>query len=377
MEIPVAAAVMLTAEQKDYLAKIYFDPSNPVAYSGLEKTWNFIKKEGKVTKKQLKEWLLEQDTYTSYFPVRRTFKRPKTISPRKNYVWGSDVAFMLPFASKNDDYAYFVVFIDIFTRYAYAEPLKTVRGREMLGVMQSIFEQQKPEHLYTDSGVEYTNKLVQAYLKRENIDHYTSKSEKKVAHAERLIKQLKRKLLQYMNEKNTYKWVDVLPDVVNAYNNSYHSVIKMTPAQAQSADQYRVWANQYFSKPKETKPVSRPKRKKTPFTFNVGDRVKLVGIKKPFDREYDEKYTTEIFTITNRRMQGNIPSYTVKDELNEEIVGWFYPQELLRVFVPDDKKYKIEKVLKKRRRAGRNELLVKWRNWPDKFNSWVSEVEYL
>ena len=76
-------------------------------------------------------------------------------------------------------------------------------------------------------------------------------------------------------------------------------------------------------------------------------------------------------------MQGNIPSYTVKDELNEEIVGWFYPQELLRVFVPDDKKYKIEKVLKKRRRAGRNELLVKWRNWPDKFNSWVSEVEYL
>ena len=44
-----------------------------------------------------------------------------------------------------------------------------------------------------------------------------SRNEKKVAHAERLIKQIKRKLIQYMNEKNSHRWIDVLNDVINAY----------------------------------------------------------------------------------------------------------------------------------------------------------------
>ena len=368
---------MLTKEQRNYLASIYFDPANPAAFSGLEKTWKLIKAEGKVTKKQLYQWLHEQDTYTAYFPLKRKFKRPRTISPRVNSIWGSDVAYMLPFAEHNDGYSYFVVFIDIFSRYAYAEPMKTLRGREMVDVMKTVFEKDRPRSLYTDSGSEYTNKLVQNYLQQQNIKHYTSKNETKVAMSERLIKQLKRKLLQYMNEKNTYKWTNILADMVQAYNNSYHRIIKMTPAQAQTADQYTVWANQFYSKPKPTREPTRPKQKKDAHKFSVGDRVKLSVLKKPFDREYDEKYTTETFTITNRRQQGDIDTYSVKDEQNEAITGWFYPQELLKVFVPNDKAYKIEKVLKRRKRNGKEEMLVRWRGYSKKFDSWITDVDYL
>lgn len=370
--------MVLTDDQREYLSRVYFDPKNPAAYSGLQKTWRLIRREGKVTKKQLKEWLLEQDTYTGYFPITRKFRRPRTISPRVNYVWGSDVAFMLPFSDKNDNYAYFVVFIDLFSRFAYAEALKTVRGSEMLTTMKHIFDKDSPRRLYTDSGSEYTNKPVERYLKSENIKHYTSKSEVKVAHAERLIKQLKRKLLQYMNEKNTGRWIDVLADVVNAYNNSYHRVIKMTPTQAKNdADQYTVWANQYFTQPKEEHEPSRPKKLKTAYTFEIGDRVKLSVLRRPFEREYDQKLTDETYTVTDRRLQQGIASYTLKDELNEPIEGWFYKQELLRVVVPDDKAYKIEKVIKRRMRNGKEELFVKFRGWPNKFNSWVDSIEYL
>ena len=76
-------------------------------------------------------------------------------------------------------------------------------------------------------------------------------------------------------------------------------------------------------------------------------------------------------------MQGDIPSYSIKDEQNESITGWFYPQELLKVYVPNDKTYKIEKVLKRRKRHGKDEIFVQWRGYPKKFNSWVSEYEYL
>ena len=279
---------MLTKEQRKYLSSIYFDPANPASFSGLEKIWKLIKAEGKVTKKQLYQWLREQDTYTSYFPLKRNFKRPRTISPSVNAFWGSDVAYMLPFAKHNNGYGYFVVFIDMFSRYAHAEPLKTLRGIEMANTMKKVFSKDQPRSLHTDSGSEYTNKIVQNYLKQKNIRHYTSKNEKKVAMSERLIKQLKRKLLQYMNEKNTHEWVEVLSDVVHAYNNSYHRVIKMTPAQAKTTDQYTVWANQYFTRPKNERDPTRPKQKKS-FKFSVGDRVKLSALKKVFDREYDEK----------------------------------------------------------------------------------------
>ena len=76
-------------------------------------------------------------------------------------------------------------------------------------------------------------------------------------------------------------------------------------------------------------------------------------------------------------MQGDIASYSIKDEQNEAISGWFYPQELLKVSVPEDKTYRIEKVLKRRRRNGKEELFVKFRGYPKKFNSWVSDVDYI
>ena len=185
---------MLTKEQLEYLNSVYYNPKNPAAFSGLQKLWSAIKKDAKVTKKQLKEWLLSQDTYTDYLPAIRKFQRPKTISPKVDHVWGSDVAYMLPFSEHNDGYAYFVVFIDIFSRYAYAHALKTLRGKEMKDVMTSIFTQRKPKKLFTDGGSEYNNSNVERYLKIQDIQHYTSKSEKKVAHAERLIKQLKKGL---------------------------------------------------------------------------------------------------------------------------------------------------------------------------------------
>ena len=316
---------MLNKEKSDYLAAIYFDPRNPASFSGLEKIWRLIKKDKKVSRQELKEWLLAQDTYTSYYPVRRKFRRPKTISPYPNAIWGSDVAYMVAFSKNNDSYSYFTVFIDLFSLYAYAAPLKTLRGIEMVTVLKAIFERAKPEKLFTDSGSEYKNRWVEKYLKSENVHHYTSNNETKVAHAERLIKTIKRKLLQYMNEKNSYEWYTILDDVIFAYNNSVSRSHGMTPTQAQQdQNRYQVWANRYFTHPRKHKRTKQSKPKTiNPFKFKDGDRVKVLNAKRVFGREYDEQYSTETFTVTDRRIRDGIPSYTIKDELNEPITGEF------------------------------------------------------
>ena len=63
----------------------------------------------------------------------------------------------------------------------------------------------------------------------------------------------------------------------------------------------------------------------------------------------------------------------MKDLADEPIKGKFYEQELQKIVKTDDV-YGIEKVLKTRKRNGRLEFFVRWRGFPDKFNSWVSDV---
>ncbi len=40
----------------------------------------------------------------------------------------------------------------------------------------------------------------------------------------------------------------------------------------------------------------------------------------------------------------------------------------------DDDVYEIEKVLKTRKRDGQVEYYVNWKDYPNKFNSWVTDV---
>ena len=67
-------------------------------------------------------------------------------------------------------------------------------------------------------------------------------------------------------------------------------------------------------------------------------------------------------------------TYHVKDLLDEEISGRFYAEELLLIEYDPDATFKIEKVLRTRRRRGQPEIYVKWLRYPDKFNSWIPKI---
>jgi len=86
-----------------------------------------------------------------------------------------------------------------------------------------------------------------------------------------------------------------------------------------------------------------------------------------FDREYDQKWSTETFKVDSRFIREKIDLYTISDLLDEEVEGTFYSRELQKVLVSEDEEHIVEKVLK---RKGLN-CLVKWKGWPKKFNSWI------
>ena len=61
--------------------------------------------------------------------------------------------------------------------------------------------------------------------------------------------------------------------------------------------------------------------------------------------------------------------------MDEPIQVTFYTSELQKVIKDEQTIWRIDKILRKRKRSGKNEVLVRWLGWPKKFDSWVLEKD--
>jgi len=86
------------------------------------------------------------------------------------------------------------------------------------------------------------------------------------------------------------------------------------------------------------------------------------------------QWSEEIFDI--EKCLRTVPvTYELRDLAGENIKGIFYEQELQKVTKSDDELFHIDRILKTKKRSdGTVECLVSWREYPKKFNSWVSNL---
>ena len=95
----------------------------------------------------------------------------------------------------------------------------------------------------------------------------------------------------------------------------------------------------------------------------------------PIDREYSQKWTGELFKIDTRFRREGVPVYTILDWDGERVEGTFYEPELQPVTIDPTTEYRVEKILKRRVRNKRKEVLVRWLHWPKKYDSWIPEAD--
>jgi L-rhamnose mutarotase len=265
-------------------------------------------------------------------------------------------------ASSNDGNSYILTCIDVFSRYAFAVPVKDKRGSTVAAAFEKIFAQRVPNMLQTDRGTEFYNVQVQELFKKNGVRHYSSLNDDiKAALVERFNRTLKSRLFRYMTRSHTKRWIDVIDDVVNSYNRSHHRSIGAAPIDVTSENEDEIARRQYPPKP----PFK--------YRYDVGDRVRIAKYKHVFQKGYIPNWTEEIFTIVDRYPTHPV-TYGLADLTGEHIRGKFYEQEIQKVTKTDDDVYEVEKVLKTRKRGGKVEYFVKWRGYPDKFNSWVTDV---
>ena len=130
---------------------------------------------------------------------------------------------------------------------------------------------------------------------------YSTHNEGKSVVAERFIKTLKSKIYE----------LDKLDDIVDEYNNTYHTTIKMKPIDVKD--------NTYINTSKEINHKD-PK-------FKVGDRVRISKYKNIFAKGYIPNRSEEVFVI--KKVKNTIPwTYVINDLNGEVIIGTFYEKEL-------------------------------------------------
>ena len=180
---------------------------------------------------------------------------------------------------------------------------------------------------------------------------YSTHNEGKSAVAERFIRTLKTKIYKYMTSISKNVYIDKLDDIVNKYNNTYHSTIKKKPVDVEN--------NTYIDFKNDVNDVD-PK-------FKVGDHVRISKCKNIFAKGYMPNCPEEIFVI--KKVKTIVTwAYVINDLNGEEIIGTFYKKELQKT---NQQKFRIENVLK---RKG-DKLYVKWKSYDNFFNSWINKKD--
>ena len=105
----------------------------------------------------------------------------------------------------------------------------------------------------------------------------------------------------------------------------------------------------------------------------MGDVVRISKIPGTYDKETDKKWTDELFTITTRTLKQGIPKYDIKDFANDPIIDKISNDELQKVSVDQDTQYDIDKILRKRKKRRKTQVLMHWVGWQSKFDSWIDE----
>ena len=191
--------------------------------------------------------------------------------------------------------------------------------------------------------------ILKNWLRDNDIVMYSTHNEGKSAVAERFIKTLKSKIYKYMTSISKNVCIDKLDDIVDEYNNTYHTTIKMKPIVVKD--------NTYINTSKEV-------NNKDP-KFKVGDRVRISKYKNAFAKGYMPNWSEEVFII--KKVKNTIPwTYVINDLNSEEIIGTFYEKELQKII---QEEFRIEKVI---RRKG-DILYVKWKGYDNSFNSWIDK----
>ena len=295
-------------------------------------------------------------------PITNNFSKRKVISNGIDKIWAADLVEMQKFSKWNKGIKYLLMVIDVFSKYGWIKPLKDKKSESVSKAFNEIFKKSKRklQMLWTDKGSEFISKHFKEFLNKARIKLYHTENEEKSNVVERRNRTMKNRMWKMFTVGNNTVYWDKLDKLVDDYNNTKHSSVKMTPNEASKKEnEEKVFVNLYgdliYWKPKKPK-------------YAIGDKVRISKYKRRvFDKGYTPNCTEEVYVVDKVILTKPV-TYEIIDSIGEKIEGSFYEKELQKSKHPQI--FRIEKVL--RRDNKKKKALVKWSGYSDKYNSWIN-----
>ena len=268
------------------------------------------------------KYLRRNTTYSLFRRKRRKFPRRKIITRFPGNIVQSDLIDMQKFSGSNSGYNYILVVIDCFSKKLWTRPLKTKRGQETAQALRSILESMQfpVQTMIFDEGLEYVNQYVSNLLNEFKIHSYHIKSRLKASTAERVNRTIKQALWKIFHETKKTRWIDVIDNVVDNYNKTYHTTIKMAPDEVTWENRAQVFKNS-FPKIKE----------RITCKLKKGDRVRVQLNKHIFEKGFTQNWSDDIFTVVASFQKNGVCWYRIKDDDGKIYPKYKYFYELNKV----------------------------------------------
>ncbi len=159
---------MVDSDFKEKIEELWRDPKFPGSFSGLENFRNSLKYEKNiiVSRKALYNILSKDRNYILEMrKVKKRFKRRAMNIHGFGILWQADLGQLFEY----NNFVFFLLCIDVFSRRIFCRPLKSKRPKEVQEAFKAIFVEAniRPEKLETDAGVEFVNN--KQFFEREKI----------------------------------------------------------------------------------------------------------------------------------------------------------------------------------------------------------------
>ena len=304
----------------------YYDFSNPGSFSGIS---GFKKNNPEFKNKNIKQYLEGSNTYTLHKKYIKKFPRTKFYAKEIDHMWQIDLIDLSNLRNKffSQNYGYVLTCIDVFSRYAWVEPLKNKTAYECKKAIERIFNKgRQPSIIYSDAGSEFEGEF-RKYLEKMKIIQLTNQnvSHIKAAVIERFNKTIKEKLWRVFTYLGKKKYSDVLQKLVYAYNHSIHRSIGIAPVNVTKKNQDEIHNYQFGD-------IESPDNFIV-FKFKIGDYVRVIkDLSDKFEKGYVQKWSNEIFVVDHQNPT-NPPTYTINNisDTDFEIRKFYYAEELQKV----------------------------------------------
>jgi len=256
--------------------------------------WRKLKQKGyDYTLNQVKEFLSEEETLQRHAPKRKSPYHITADYP--NHKWQADLIDVSSTAATNRNTNYLLTIIDVLTKFAFVAPLKNKKESTIANAFEAIFEGDDgsgpPLLLVTDNGTEFKNKTMTKLTQDFGIKQIFNRAGDKTSQGivERFNRTIMQKIQKYLTATGDHNYVDVLPDLVYNYNNTYHISIKMSPQEAQTESLPPI-TNDDIEEIVEDQ-------------LQSGDTVRRLINKAQFSKGYKPNWTSKVYTIESKQRQ--------------------------------------------------------------------------